>query len=193
MKKILSLLLALTMVFALCGCGSRFLTQEEKEAIYEEVKQQKEAESTAENTEIEKPADESIADNTEASDGNGDSEQLYKLGKGFVVEDFEYLGIENNGSIRFRLKLRNKTDKDFAEYYFDVQLLDENKDIIARQTNGRQAIMAGEAAWETCSFAKSQYTIFPSYIRVVGVSTDPYNNGQMLEEIAEYPLNDSND
>lgn len=125
-------------------------------------------------------------------DGNGDPEQLYKLGEGFVVEDFEYLGTGNNGSIRFRLKLRNKTDKDFAKYYFEVQALDENKDVIASQGNVRRNIMAGEAARETCMFQKSEYTIFPSYVRVVGVYKDSYNNGQMLEEIAEFPLNDSN-
>ncbi len=143
MRKAISLLLVLCMVFALCGCGS------------------------------------------------SNSEQLYKLGEGFVVEDFEYLGADIQGNINFRLKLRNKTDKDLAEYYFEVQALDENKDIIANQLNSRRNIMAGEAAWVTCTFQKSEYTIFPSYVRVVGVYKGSYNNGQMLEEIVEFPLNDS--
>ena len=122
--------------------------------------------------------------------GSGNSEQLYKLGEGFVVEDFEYLGTDVQGNINFRLKLRNKTDKDLAEYYFEVQALDENKDIIANQLNSRRNILAGEAAWVNATFLKSQYTDFPSYIRVIGVYIDfPHNN---LEEIAEYPLNDSN-
>lgn len=124
--------------------------------------------------------------------GSSNSEQLYKLGEGFVVEDFEYLGTDVQGNINFRLKLRNKTDKDLAEYYFEVQALDENKDIIANQLNSRRNILAGEAAWVTCSFQKSEYPIFPSYVRVVGVYKDSYNNGQMLEEIVEFPLNDSN-
>ena len=123
-------------------------------------------------------------------DENSDSEQLYKLGKGFVVEDFEYLGTDIQGNINFRLKLRNKTDKDLAEYYFEVQALDENKDIIANQLNSRRNILAGEAAWVNATFLKSQYTDFPSYIRVIGVYINFPNNN--LEEIVEFPLNDSN-
>lgn len=123
-------------------------------------------------------------------DENSDSEQLYKLGKGFVVEDFEYLGADIQGNINFRLKLRNKTDKDLAEYYFEVQALDENKDIIANQLNSRRNILAGEAAWVNATFLKSQYTDFPSYIRVIGVYINFPNNN--LEEIVEFPLNDSN-
>ena len=145
MRKSISLLLVLCMVFALCGCG----------------------------------------------DGNGDPEQLYKLGEGFVVEDFEYLGTDVQGNINFRLKLRNKTDKDLAEYYFEVQALDENKDIIANQLNSRRNILAGEAAWVNATFLKSQYTDFPSYIRVIGVYINFPNNNN-LEEIVEFPLNDSN-
>ena len=122
--------------------------------------------------------------------GSGNSEQLYKLGEGFVVEDFEYLGTDVQGNINFRLKLRNKTDKDLAEYYFEVQALDENKDIIANQLNSRRNIMAGEAAWVNATFLKSQYTDFPSYIRVIGVYINFPNNN--LEEIVEFPLSDSN-
>ena len=145
MRKSISLLLVLCMVFALCGCG----------------------------------------------DGNGDPEHLYKLGEGFVVEDFEYLGTGNNGTIHFRLKLRNKTDKDLAEYFFEVQALDENKDIIANQLQSGRNILAGEAAWVDAIFLKSQYTDFPSYIRVIGVYINFPNNNN-LEEIVEFPLNDSN-
>ena len=123
--------------------------------------------------------------------GSSDSERAYKLGKGFVVEDFEYLGTDVQGNINFRLKLRNKTDKDLAEYHFEVQALDENKDIIASQLNARRNIMAGEAAWVECRFQKSQYTIFPSYVRVIGVYINFPNNN--LEEIAEFPLSDSSD
>ena len=123
-------------------------------------------------------------------DENSDSEQLYKLGKGFVVEDFEYLGTDVQGNINFRLKLRNKTDKDLAEYYFEVQALDENKDIIANQLNSRRNILAGEAAWVNATFLKSQYIDFPSYIRVIGVYINFPNNN--LEEIVEFPLSDSN-
>ena len=108
--------------------------------------------------------------------GSGNSEQLYKLGEGFVVEDFEYLGTDVQGNINFRLKLRNKTDKDLAEYYFEVQALDENKDIIANQLNSRRNILAGEAAWVNATFLKSQYTDFPSYIRVIGVYINFPNN-----------------
>lgn len=122
--------------------------------------------------------------------GSGNSEQLYKLGEGFVVEDFEYLGTDVQGNINFRLKLRNKTDKDLAEYYFEVQALDENKDIIANQLNSRRNILAGEAAWVNATFLKSQYTDFPSYIRVIGVYINFPNNN--LEEIVEFPLSDSN-
>lgn len=142
MRKAISLLLALSMIFALCGCGS------------------------------------------------SNSEQLYKLGEGFVVEDFEYLGTDVQGNINFRLKLRNKTDKDLAEYYFEVQALDENKDIIANQLNSRRNILAGEAAWVNATFLKSQYTDFPSYIRVIGVYINFPNNN--LEEIVEFPLSDGN-
>lgn len=122
--------------------------------------------------------------------GSGNSEQLYKLGEGFVVEDFEYLGTDVQGNINFRLKLRNKTDKDLAEYYFEVQALDENKDIIANQLNSRRNILAGEAAWVNATFLKSQYTDFPLYIRVIGVYINFPNNN--LEEIVEFPLSDSN-
>lgn len=122
--------------------------------------------------------------------GSGNSEQLYKLGEGFVVEDFEYLGTDVQGNINFRLKLRNKTDKDLAEYYFEVQALDENKDIIANQLNSRRNILAGEAAWVNATFLKSQYTDFPSYIRVIGVYINFPNNN--LEEIVEFPLSDGN-
>lgn len=124
-------------------------------------------------------------------DENSDSEQLYKLGKGFVVEDFEYLGTDIQGNINFRLKLRNKTDKDLAEYFFEVQALDENKDIIANQLQSGRNILAGEAAWVNAIFLKSQYTDFPSYIRVIGVYINFPNNNN-LEEIVEFPLNDSN-
>ena len=41
MKRIIAVLLALTMVFALCGCGSKELTDAEKEKIYEEVAKEK--------------------------------------------------------------------------------------------------------------------------------------------------------
>lgn len=124
-------------------------------------------------------------------DENSDSEQLYKLGKGFVVEDFEYLGTDIQGNINFRLKLRNKTDKDLAEYHFEVQALDENKDIIVNQLQSGRNILAGEAAWVNTIFLKSQYTDFPSYIRVIGVYINFPNNNN-LEEIVEFPLSDSN-
>ena len=48
MRKAISLLLVLCTVLALCGCGSRALTDAEKEAIYEEIKQQKEVASASE-------------------------------------------------------------------------------------------------------------------------------------------------
>lgn len=41
MKKLISLLLALTMIFSLCACGKSELTPEEKEKIYEEVAAEK--------------------------------------------------------------------------------------------------------------------------------------------------------
>ena len=48
MKRISALILVLSIMFALCGCGSRALTDAEKEAIYEEIKQQKEVASASE-------------------------------------------------------------------------------------------------------------------------------------------------
>lgn len=41
MKKIVALLLALVMLFALCGCGSKEMSDEEKEKIYQEVAAEK--------------------------------------------------------------------------------------------------------------------------------------------------------
>lgn len=41
MKKLISLLLALTMLFSLCACGKTEMTAEEKEKIYEEVAAEK--------------------------------------------------------------------------------------------------------------------------------------------------------
>lgn len=199
MKKILSLLLALTMVFALCGCGSRFLTQEEKEVIYEEVKQQKEAESTAENTEIEKPADESIAEKTEVADADevvsgSDTEAVED---DFTVEEFEITEI-SNGFMCFKVKIRNNTDVDIGLFNYEYQLLDENGDSLYNGVHAGKNMFGGQSCWFSGSISEDNYkgavTIsFVSYYYYKDSSLGKGADGNaFFKNKAEFSLVDSN-
>ncbi len=192
MKKILSLLLALTLMFALCGCGSRFLTQEEKEAIYEEVKQQKEAESTAENTEIEKPADESIAEKTEVADADevvsgSDTEAVED---DFTVEDFEITEISANG-INYRVKIRNNSDTDYLMCFFGCQLLDESGETISTIYCLGNSLLSGQSSWADNHISEDDCKNAVA-IRFVSYYFDTsMMNGSFFNYKAEFSLLDS--
>lgn len=192
MKKVISILLVLVMVFALCACGSRFLTQEEKEAIYEEVKQQKEAESTAENTEIEKPADESIAEKTEVADADevvsgSDTEAVED---DFTVEDFEITEISDNG-INYRVKIRNNSDTDYLMCFFACQLLDESGETISTIYCLGGSLLSGQSSWTDNHISEDDCKNAVA-IRFVSYYFDTsMMNGSFFNYKAEFSLLDS--
>ena len=129
MKRMIAMLLALVMAFTLCACGSKELTDAEKEAIYEEVAAKKAA--------AEKEAAGQSADTLESA---AEDAML-------AVEDFEITEIEKNGLFRFSVKIRNISESDLEEIVFYYQVLDANGDILSDQACSAKQVAAGQAIW----------------------------------------------
>ena len=137
MRKAISLLLALSMIFALCGCGGG---------------------------------------------GSASAKQ-----DDFTVEDFE---IEKYDSERmyFKVKVRNNTDTDVADFTLAYQLLDENGDSVYDYLFGASNILAGQACW------LGSYSIeYKDYkdavlIRFVSYYTDKSSKNILFNQKAEFSL-----
>ena len=128
MKRILALLLTLTMVFALCACGGS-----KTEAPASEPVPASES----------KPVSEMKPEPTETPETPAHAEEEAQI----AVEDFEIKGVEEDGCFRFTVKIRNITDRDLEKIVFDYQVLDQNGDILLDQSCGASNVAAGQAIW----------------------------------------------
>lgn len=162
MRKALSLLLALSMVFALCACGS----------------------SASENT-SEKQDDFTV-------EGSAESESTSAKQDDFTVEDFE---IEKYVFDRmyFKVKVRNNTDTDVADFSMDYQLLDENGDSVCDDGFGAHNIFAGQACWLGSYYIEDKDYKNAVTIRFVSYHTDKSKQNVLFNQKAEFSLVDNVD
>ena len=118
MKRAIALLLALVMVFALCGCGSKGLTPEEREKIFYEVAEEK-------GIDVSKQTG---ADTYyKAQDASGSAVDSQSNDKDLIsVEEFSI-----NPDRGWRtLKIRNLSGRTIPNFIVDYVFLDKNGDIL---------------------------------------------------------------
>lgn len=160
MRKAISLLLALSMVLALCACGS----------------------SASENT-LEKQDNFTV-------EGSTESESTSAKQDDFTVEDFE---IEKYAFERmyFKVKVRNNTDTDAADFSMDYQLLDENGDSVYDSGFISHNIFAGQACWLGSYGIEDEDYKNAVTIRFVSYYTDKSKKDVLFNQKAEFSLVDN--
>lgn len=127
MKKIISLILAIVMCFTLCACGTETTTQEK-------------------NTEAMAVEQSEATISTEA-EVQETTETIVYAESFFTVEDIVY-EMFNNDTPEFGIKIRNTTTEKITDFFFTVQLLDKNGDILdSKDPMGIDALDAGQAFW----------------------------------------------
>lgn len=127
MKKIISLVLALVMCLSLCACGTETTAQEKKK----ETMAVGQSEATI-STEAE------VQETTES---------IVYAESFFTVEEIVY-EMFNNDTPEFGIKIRNTTTEKITDFFFTVQLLDKNGDILdSKDPMGIDALDAGQAFW----------------------------------------------
>lgn len=127
MKKVISLILALAMCLSLCACGTETTTQEKNK----ETMAVGQSEATT-STEAE------VQETTES---------IVYAESFFTVEEIVY-EMFNNDTPEFGIKIRNTTTEKITDFFFTVQLLDKNGDILdSKDPMGIDALDAGQAFW----------------------------------------------
>jgi hypothetical protein len=127
MKKALSVLLVIVMCSSLCACGTETTTQEKNnEAI------------TAGQSEA------TISTETEVQET---TESIVYAESFFKVEEIVY-EMFNNDTPEFGIKIRNTSTEKITDFFFSVQLLDKNGDILDnKDPMGIDTLDAGQAFW----------------------------------------------
>lgn len=127
MKKIISFIIVLAMIVSLCACGTETTTQEKNT----EAMSVEQSEATI-STEAE------IQETTE---------YIVYAESYFTVEEIVY-EMFNNDTPEFGIKIRNTTTEKITDFFFTVQLLDKNGDILdSKDPMGIDALDAGQAFW----------------------------------------------
>ena len=127
MKKTLLVLLVIMMCLLLCACGTGTTTQEQ----HKETMAVGQSEATV-STEAE------VQETTES---------IVYAESFFTVEEIVY-EMFNNDTPEFGIKIRNTTTEKITDFFFSVQLLDKNGDILDnKDPMGIDALDAGQAFW----------------------------------------------
>lgn len=127
MKKGISLVLVLVMCLSLCACGTETTTQEKNK----ETMAVGQSEATI---------------STEA-EVHETTEPIVYAESFFTVEEIVY-EMFNNDTPEFGIKIRNSTTEKITDFFFSVQLLDKNGDILDnKDPMGIDALDAGQAFW----------------------------------------------
>ena len=109
-----------------------------------------------------------------------------------VAEDFELTKI-GDGELRFRVKLRNISDKDLKSVHFMYQVLDKNGDILCSQECGASSVDAGQAIWAGEYGVKNEHIEEAFSMSFVSSIYTPGNEKTPLQERATFPLFDEHD
>lgn len=145
MKRLLALMLTLTMVFALCACGSKELTDEEKEAIYQEVAEKKAAVQVSDNK--------NDAINTGPS---GESEEAF-----FEFYEARLYPSYRTGyyypDVKFKCLYSQKSEGKIPKFIIYFHFLDKDGTIVKQESIGIEDLNYGDIAW-TCSFPSGRHT-----------------------------------
>ena len=127
MKKIISFIIVLAMCISLCACGTETTTQE-KHTQTMAVEQSEATFST----------EAKVQETTES---------IVYAESFFTVEEIVY-EMFNNDTPEFGIKIRNTTAEKITNFFFTVQLLDENGDILdSKDPMGIDTLDAGQAFW----------------------------------------------
>ena len=180
MKRRIALLLVLAMMFALCACGSKELTAEEREKIYQEVAQEKAAAQESGN-----------ASDTEeaASEGNSPADKepffefyearLQKASKaGYYYPDIKFKCLYD------RSGLKNEPD-----YLFNFQFLDQDGVIVKQEDIELKDIYYGDIGW-TCATSHGKHMGMEfnldeiSVVKIVSYSVFAYDNEGKKPEVS---------
>lgn len=127
MKRTISLLLVLALCLSLCACGTETTPQEKNEATIA-VGQSKAA----------TPNEVKVQETTAP---------IVYAETFFTVEDIVY-EMFNKDTPDFSIKIRNTTTEKIEDFFFSVQLLDKNGDILDdKDPMGIDTLDAGQAFW----------------------------------------------
>lgn len=165
MKRTISFLLVLAMVFTLCACGGGKVEAPVSEPV---------------------PTSEQKQEPTEEPETQASIDEDAPL----AVEDFEITNVGENGSFSFRVKIRNISDKDLNTIpLFNYQVLDKNGDIILNEIcAATSTIAAGQAIWAG-PYRITDTAHQDEFATICFVSSpDLGNGGTKLREKAEYGL-----
>ncbi len=125
-------------------------------------------------------------------EGSAESESTSAKQDDFTVEDFE---IEKYAFERmyFKVKVRNNTDTDAADFSMDYQLLDENGDSVFDSGFISHNIFAGQAYWLGSYGIEDEDYKNAVTIRFVSYYTDKSKQNVLFNQKAEFSLVDNVD
>ena len=127
MKKTLLMLLLIVMCLSLCACGTETATQEKNKKVV--AVEQSEATISTE------------------SEVQETTEPIVYAESFFIIEEIVY-EMFNNDTPEFGIKIRNTTTEKITDFFFSVQLLDKNGDVLdSKDPMGIDTLDAGQAFW----------------------------------------------